>query len=52
MKKFIPVNKVKGIVTKQTLKLSEKAIARGADANNFLTSFADAFLFIILVIKE
>jgi phospholipid/cholesterol/gamma-HCH transport system permease protein len=52
MKKNSPVNKVKNIVTEHSVKLSEKALATTANANNFLTNVADVFLFIILVLKE
>jgi phospholipid/cholesterol/gamma-HCH transport system permease protein len=52
MKKFNPVIKVKKIATEQSIKLVEKTIARTAKAGNFLTNFADAFLFITRVIKE
>jgi phospholipid/cholesterol/gamma-HCH transport system permease protein len=52
MKKFNPVIKVKKIATEQSIKLVEKTIARAAEAGNFLTNIADAFLFIMRVIKE
>jgi phospholipid/cholesterol/gamma-HCH transport system permease protein len=52
MKKFNPVIKVKKIATEQSIRLVEKTIARTAEAGNFLTNIADAFLFIMRVIKE
>ena len=52
MKKFTPVVKVKGIVKEQSIKLSEKTIEKTAEASNFLTNIADAFLFITRVTKE
>jgi len=52
MKKFNPVTKVKGFATAQSVKLSEKTMDKTAQANNFLTNLADAFLFIKLIIRE
>jgi phospholipid/cholesterol/gamma-HCH transport system permease protein len=52
MKKINPVTKVKDIVTEQSLKLSEKTLAKTAQANNSLTDFADFFLFVSRIIKE
>jgi phospholipid/cholesterol/gamma-HCH transport system permease protein len=52
MKKFNPVIKVKDIATKQSLKLSEKTIAKTAGATIFFSNVADVFLFINLIIKE
>jgi phospholipid/cholesterol/gamma-HCH transport system permease protein len=51
MKKFNPVIKVKTIATEQSIRLVEKTIAKTAEAGNFLTNIADAFLFITRVIK-
>ena len=45
MTKFKPVLKVKKILLDQSLKISEKTIAKTAEANNFLTTVADVFLF-------
>jgi phospholipid/cholesterol/gamma-HCH transport system permease protein len=45
-------NKVKKIATEQSIRLVEKTIAGTAEASNFLTNIADAFLFIARVIKE
>jgi phospholipid/cholesterol/gamma-HCH transport system permease protein len=52
MKKINPVIKVKHIATEQSIKLSEKAIAKTTQANNFLINVADVFLFIKRIIKE
>lgn len=52
MKKFNPVIKVKNIAKEQSIKLSEKAIAKTAEAHNFLTDFADFFLFLSRTCKE
>ena len=52
MKKFTPVVKVRSFATTQSVKLSEKTIAKTKAANSFLTDIADVFLFIIRIIKE
>ena len=52
MTKFKPVLKVKKILLDQSLKISEKTIAKTAEANNFLTTVADVFLFLLRVVKE
>jgi phospholipid/cholesterol/gamma-HCH transport system permease protein len=55
MKKFTPVLKViPNIqnVKKQAIKLSEKTLEKTKKANNFLTEFADFFLFLARVFKE
>jgi phospholipid/cholesterol/gamma-HCH transport system permease protein len=52
MKKIYTVTKVKTIAKEQSIKLSEKVIAKTADAHNFLTDFADFFLFLTQTIKE
>lgn len=52
MKILNPVTKVKGVVIKHTIKISEKTIAKTAEAGNFLTTVADVFLFIMSIIKE
>jgi phospholipid/cholesterol/gamma-HCH transport system permease protein len=44
--------KLKNIASRQTVLVSEKAIANTRDAGNFLTNIADIFLFIGLIIKE
>jgi len=52
MKNYNPVIKIKGYATKQSVKLSEKTIAKTKAANNVLTDFADVLLFINRIIKE
>jgi phospholipid/cholesterol/gamma-HCH transport system permease protein len=52
MAKLDPVVKVKGFATKHSIKLSEKTIAKSAQANNFLTDLADVFLFLGRILKE
>ncbi len=52
MKKINPVIKVKGFATVQSLKLSEKTIAKTAQAGNFLTNLADVFLFMMRIFRE
>jgi phospholipid/cholesterol/gamma-HCH transport system permease protein len=52
MKIIYPVLKVKNIAKAQSLKFSEKAIAKSAEAHSFLTDIADFFLFMTRVIKE
>lgn len=63
MRKFNPVKKVipkirvgatkiRGGATKQTMRLSEKTIAKTEQANNFFTEVADIFLFITRTVKE
>jgi phospholipid/cholesterol/gamma-HCH transport system permease protein len=52
MGKFDPVIKVKAFATEQSVKLSEKTIAKTAEAHNFLTNIADVSLFISRIIKE
>jgi phospholipid/cholesterol/gamma-HCH transport system permease protein len=52
MKKIIPVIKVKNFAVAQSVKLSERAIAKTAKAHNLLTDIADVFLFMALIIKE
>ena len=52
MKKIIPVIKVKNIAREQSIKLSEKVISKTAEAHNFLTDFADFFLFLSKICKE
>ena len=52
MVKFSPVIKVKSFATKHSLKISEKTIAKTAEASNFFTNIADAALFIKRVIIE
>jgi len=52
MKKINPVFKVKSIAKEQSIKLSEKAIAKRVEANNFLTDVADFFIFLARTFKE
>lgn len=52
MKEFKPIIKVKGFATKQSIRLSEKTLAKTAKASNFLTDLADVSLFINRIIKE
>ena len=52
MKIQIPITKAKQIVIHHTLKLSEKTIEKTEIANNFLTDFADAIIFISRFLKE
>jgi len=52
MKKFNPVIKVKDIATEQSIKLSETAIAKTAEAHGFLMNVADVVLFIMRIIKD
>jgi phospholipid/cholesterol/gamma-HCH transport system permease protein len=52
MKKINPVLKVKSIAREQSVKLSEKVIAKTAQAHNYLTDFADFFLFLSRTVKE
>ena len=44
--------KLKTIASRQTVLISEKAIANTKDAGNFLTDIADVFLFVGRIIKE
>jgi phospholipid/cholesterol/gamma-HCH transport system permease protein len=52
LKKINPAIKVKGFATKQSIKLSEKTLAKTQAANNFLTDFSDVILFLLRVIKD
>lgn len=52
MNKFNPVVKIKTFATEQSVRLSEKTMARTEEASNFLTVIADVFLFITLIFKE
>jgi phospholipid/cholesterol/gamma-HCH transport system permease protein len=46
MKKFVPIAKVKGFATKQSLKFSEKSIEKYVLAKSFLAEVADVVLFL------
>ncbi len=52
MRNFIPIVKVRKMASDQSLKISEKAIAKTAEANRFLLNIADVILFINRIIKE
>jgi phospholipid/cholesterol/gamma-HCH transport system permease protein len=52
MIKVNPVTKVKGYATRQSVRLSEKTIAKKAQAGNFLTDLADVFIFLTRIVKE
>ena len=52
MKKINPVIKVKGVVAAQSMKISEKAIAKTAQAGNFLTNLADVAFFMLRIFRE
>lgn len=52
MKNIHPVIKVKGFATKQSVRLSEKTLAKKQEANNFLTDIADVVIFIARLIRE
>lgn len=44
--------KLKSIVSKQSLRVSEQAISKTKEASNFLTDIADVFLFVGRIVKE
>jgi phospholipid/cholesterol/gamma-HCH transport system permease protein len=52
MKENNPVIKVKGFASKQSVRLSEKTMAKTAVADNFLTNLADVYLFLQRIAKE
>ncbi len=52
MNKNNPVVKVKGFAVKQSIKISEKALAKNEIANRILTEIADVILFINRIIIE
>jgi phospholipid/cholesterol/gamma-HCH transport system permease protein len=52
MKNVNPVKKVKVFATAQSVKLSEKTLAKKEAAGNFLTDFADVILFLTRIVKE
>ncbi len=52
MNKTNPVIKVKGFATNQSVRLSEKTMAKTVQANNFLTDLADVFFFISRFLRE
>ena len=52
MKKLNSVIKIKSIATEKSIILSEKILAKPAQAGSFLTDIADVFLFIMRIINE
>ncbi len=52
MKKIHPVKNVKGFAKVQSVKLSEKTLAKTEAAGSFLTDFADVVLFLTRIVKE
>lgn len=52
MVKLNPVIKVKGYATKQSVRISEKTIAKKVQAGNFLTDLADVFIFLKRILIE
>lgn len=52
MEKVSPAIKVRNFATKQSIRISEKTLAKREEANNFLTDIADVFLFIVLIVRE
>ena len=52
MIKLNPIVKVKGFATAQSMKLSDKTMAKTEKANSFLADIADVFLFITRITRE
>ncbi|MCK9204299.1 MAG: ABC transporter permease [Bacteroidales bacterium] len=52
MKKIDPAFKIKGFATKQSVRLSEKTLAKTEKAGNYLTDLADVVLFLGKVFRE
>jgi len=52
MKIINPIIEVKDFATNQSLKFSEKTIAKTEEVNSFLSGIADVVLFIMRIIKE
>jgi phospholipid/cholesterol/gamma-HCH transport system permease protein len=52
IKRINPVKKVKVFATAQTVRLSEKTMAKTGQAGNFLTTLADVLLFMIRIFRE
>lgn len=52
MPKINPIVKIKDFATVQSLRLSNKAIAKTETANNFISDFANVLLFITRILKE
>jgi phospholipid/cholesterol/gamma-HCH transport system permease protein len=52
MKKLNSVIKIKNIATEKSIRLSEKILAKPAEAGSFLTIIADVFLFLMRIFTE
>ena len=52
MAKSINISKAKGFALNQSVKLSDKTLAKTKEATNFFTEIADAFLFVLNVFRE
>jgi len=52
IKNLKPIIKVKGFATKQSLRISEKTLAKTKEANNFFTDIADIVLFLQSIVRE
>lgn len=52
MNKYKSVEKAKGYAVKQSINISEKALAKNENANRILTEIADVILFINRIIRE
>ncbi len=52
MKKIIPVIKAKEFATRQSIKLSEKTMAKTLKANGFLSEVGNVTLFIVQIFRE
>jgi phospholipid/cholesterol/gamma-HCH transport system permease protein len=52
MKKLNSVVKIKSIATEKSIRLSEKILAKPAEAGSFLTVIADVFLFLMRIFNE
>jgi len=52
IKNLKPIVKVKGFATKQSLRISEKTLAKTKEANNFFTDIADIVLFLQSIVRE
>ncbi|MEA4839639.1 MAG: ABC transporter permease [Bacteroidales bacterium] len=48
----LAVHKAKEFATKQSIRIGEKSLTKTQDASNFLADVADAFLFIVRILKE
>ncbi len=52
MLKANPIIKVKNLAKEQSIRLSEKAIAKTAEVHNFMTDVSDFFMFFGSTCKE